>query len=74
MSAIGSVNRNSLDAKCRIIGSHADYKLSDFRFLRSQSVAFRETPWETRLRPITPWSELAAIGIVAATVAGIALL
>ena len=74
MSAIGSVNRDILDAKCKIIGSHADYRPSDFMFLRSQSVAFKETPWESRMRPMTPWSELAAIGIVAATVAGLALL
>jgi hypothetical protein len=69
MSAIGSVNRTIFDSKHRIIGSHPDYKPSDFMFARSQSIAFRETPWESRLRPLKPWSELAAIGVLAATAA-----
>jgi hypothetical protein len=69
MSAMGSVNRSVFDAKCKIVGAHADFKLSDFMFPRSQSIAFRETPWESRLRPLRPWSDLAAIGILAVTAA-----
>ena len=69
MSAIGLVNRTIFDSKCTIIGSHADYKPSDFMFLRSQSIAFRDAPWESRLRPLIPWSEIAAVGILAVTAA-----
>jgi hypothetical protein len=75
MSAIG-VDRTVFDSKCKIIGSHADYKPSDFMFLRSQSLSFREAPWESRLRPLKPWSELAAIGVLAltASLVGVTLL
>jgi hypothetical protein len=69
MSAIGSVNRANFDSKYKIIGSHADYKPSDYIFPRSQSIALREAVWESRLRPLKPWSELAAIGVLAATAA-----
>jgi hypothetical protein len=73
MSAIGSVNRTIFDSKSKIIGSHADYRPSDYMFPRTQSIALREASWESRLRPLKPWSELAAIGVLAATAAAVSV-
>jgi hypothetical protein len=49
----------------RIISAHADYRHSDFFFLRTQSQETRDAPWERRLRPRKTWSELGSYAGVA---------
>ena len=48
-----------------IIGAHADHNRMDFVFPRAQSLMLRTQPWETRLKPLKCWSELASYALVA---------
>lgn len=42
-----------------VISAHADYRPQDFYFARTQSPALRAAKWESRIRPMHSWSELA---------------
>jgi len=46
------------------IGAHADFRRDDFIFPRMQSRTMRETPWDTRTKPIRSWSALLGTGSV----------
>ncbi len=69
MSAAGIV---PFAKRARVIGAHADHNRADFVFLRTQSLTFRDVPWEGRLKPMKSWSEIALYG--GATVFGAVLL
>jgi hypothetical protein len=68
MSAIG-ISADNLACKPRVmvIGAHADYRPEDFFFARTQSVALRAAKWESRIRPMHSWSEIAlySVGLIA---------
>ncbi len=61
MSAIGMSARLAP----RFISAHADHRRSDFVFARTQSLNFRDAPWERRLKPMRTWSEIGAYGAAA---------
>lgn len=42
-----------------VIGAHADYRPEDFFFARTQSVTLRAAKWESRIKPMHSWSEIA---------------
>ncbi|HEX2590557.1 MAG TPA: hypothetical protein VHL34_03640 [Rhizomicrobium sp.] len=48
------------------IGAHADYRPSDYLYARTQSLQMRDTPWESRIKPLPNWRNY---GIQALTVA-----
>ena len=55
------------DAKALAIGSHADYRPLH---ARTQSPAFRDAPWERRLKPLKPWNEIGTYAFAAVVTAG----
>jgi hypothetical protein len=74
MSAIGiSVRNAAYKPRAMVIGAHADYRPEDFFFARTQSVALREAKWESRIKPMHSWSEIAlySAGLVAILIAGL---
>jgi hypothetical protein len=63
MSAIGiSAGNAAYKARPMVISAHADYRPEDFYFARTQSVALRAAKWESRIRPMHSWSEIALYG------------
>jgi hypothetical protein len=60
MSAAGLARRPGA-----LISAQADYKRSDFIFPRTQSLAFRDVPWERRLRPQRTWGEIGTYAALA---------
>lgn len=72
MSAIGISARNAAyKPRSMVIGAHADYRPEDFFFARTQSLVSREAKWESRIRPMHSWSEIAlySAGLVAVLIA-----
>ena len=72
MSAIGIIQDQDIgaarhDAKTLAIGSHAAYRPLHSR---TQSPAFRDMPWETRMKPLRPWNELGTYAFAAIVTAG----
>jgi hypothetical protein len=70
MSAIGITGAPTAYKKKRrpmVIGAHADYRKDDFFFPRTQSLPMRDAEWESRIRPMHSWSEIAlySVGIFA---------
>jgi hypothetical protein len=63
MSAIG-ISGGAAFAP-RIISAHAEHRRNDFIFPRTQSLAFRDAPWEERIKPLRSWSEISVYGAVA---------
>jgi hypothetical protein len=61
MSAIGITGAPSAFKKRRqiLIGAHADYRQQDFFFPRTQSAPMRDAEWESRIRPMHSWGEIA---------------
>jgi hypothetical protein len=61
MSAIGITGTPSAFKKRRpiLIGAHADYRPQDFYFSRTQSLPMRDAEWESRIKPMHSWSEIA---------------
>ncbi len=53
-------------------GALAEYRRSDYFFLRSQSAQFRDLPWDFRNEAITPWTKFAGVAIAGAAVAALA--
>jgi hypothetical protein len=69
MSAIGiSAHNVACKPRATVIGAHADYRPEDFFFARTQSVSLRAAKWESRIRPMHSWSEIAlySVGLIAA--------
>ena len=69
MSAMGISNVRAYPAlprrsPPRIICAHADHRRSDFIFQRTQSLTMRAAPWETRIRPMRSWSQIATYGAI----------
>jgi len=62
MSAAGLTRKPEIGLR---IGAQADYKRSDFIFPRTQSLAFREMPWERRLKPQRSWGEIGTYAALA---------
>jgi hypothetical protein len=63
MSAIGISARNvAYKPRAIVIGAHADYRPEDFFFARTQSLSLRAAKWESRIRPMHSWSEIALYG------------
>jgi hypothetical protein len=58
MSAAGLAQGQNYATRTRVISAHADYRRSDFMFSRTQSHTMRDTPWDTRIKPMRPWSEI----------------
>ena len=72
MSAIGitpgrDINGLHRDAKAFAIGIHAAYRPLTSR---TQSPAFRDTPWAGRMKPLRPWNEIGTYAFAAAVTAG----
>jgi hypothetical protein len=64
MSAIGiSGHESPFKHRPMLISAHADYRPQDFYFSRTQSVSLRSAEWESRIRPMHSWSELALYGL-----------
>ena len=61
MSAIGISGSGFTKGPVRI-SAQAEYRPQDFTFARTQSLALRAAEWETRIRPMHSWSELAFYG------------
>jgi hypothetical protein len=63
MSAIG-ISAGNIARKPRpmVISAHADYRPEDFYFARTQSVTLRAAKWESRIKPMHSWSEIALYG------------
>jgi hypothetical protein len=62
MSAIGITGGPTAFKKKRrpiLIGAHADYRKEDFFFPRTQSLPMRDAEWESRIKPMHSWSEIA---------------
>lgn len=60
MSAIGiSSGHARYPRTSTCISAHADYRPQDFYFSRTQSQALRAATWESRIRPMHSWSEIA---------------
>ena len=60
MSALGiSARHAAYKPRVMVIGAHADYRPEDFFFARTQSSALREAKWESRIKPMHSWSEIA---------------
>lgn len=60
MSAIGHFeNGVSFNEKAFLISMHADHRPQDIYFARTQSPAFRELEWKSRLKPWHSWLEIA---------------
>jgi hypothetical protein len=61
MSAIGISGGQTAFKKRRpiLISAHADYRQQDFYFPRTQSLPMRAAKWESRIRPLHSWSEIA---------------
>ena len=61
MSAIGipAVRIARSKPQATVIGAHADYRPEDFCFARTQSVSLRAAKWESRIKPMHSWSEIA---------------
>ena len=57
----------SHDAKSLAIGGHAAFRPLH---ARTQSPAFRDTPWEKRMKPLTPWNEIGTYAFAAMVTAG----
>jgi hypothetical protein len=64
MSSIG------FNARCPIVGAHADHRTTDFFFPRTQSLEIRNLPWERRIKPLIPVQRVAlqAFVVLAAAV------
>jgi hypothetical protein len=63
MSAIAiSADNVAYKPRAVVIGAHADYRPEDFFFARTQSVALRAAKWESRIKPMHSWSEIALYG------------
>jgi hypothetical protein len=62
MSAAGLAGRPEIGLR---ISAQADYKRSDFYFPRTQSLSFRDMPWERRLRPQRSWGEIGTFAVIA---------
>ena len=75
MSAIGiSADNVACKPRAAVIGAHADYRPEDFFFARTQSVALRAAKWESRIRPMHSWSEIALYSAGLIGVFGVALI
>jgi hypothetical protein len=61
MSAAGLARRPEIGLR---ISAQADYRRSDFIFPRTQSLAFRDMPWEGRLRPRRSWGEIGTYAVI----------
>jgi hypothetical protein len=62
MSAIGITGGPTAYRKKRrpiLIGAHADHRQEDFFFPRTQSLPMRDAEWESRIKPMHSWSEIA---------------
>jgi hypothetical protein len=71
MSAIAiSADNVACRPQATVIGAHADYRPEDFSFARTQSVTLREAKWESRIKRMHSWSEIAlySAGLVAVLV------
>jgi hypothetical protein len=76
MSAIGYSRRgNAYKGRAILIGAHADFRPQDFRFPRTQSRLLSETKWESRIRPLHSWAEIAlyAAGIAVLVIATLSM-
>jgi hypothetical protein len=62
MSAIG-FSDIGFNEKARLIGAHADFRLNDYFFPRTQSRSLSKLGWESRIRPMHSWSELILYGM-----------
>jgi len=63
MSAIGiPVGNIACKPRPMVISAHADYRPEDFYFARTQSVTLRAAKWESRIKPMHSWSEIALYG------------
>jgi hypothetical protein len=48
----------SFNDKAFLISMHADHRPQDIYFARTQSRAFRELAWKSRLNPWRSWAEI----------------
>jgi hypothetical protein len=64
MSAIGfSHIGRSFNERARLIGAHADFRLDDYFFPRTQSLSLSKLRWESRIKPMHSWSGLILYGM-----------
>ena len=63
MSAIGQAPKAKL-----LISAHSNYRREDFIFARTQSCTLRDTPWDSRLKPLRSWDSIlySALGVAGA--------
>lgn len=63
MSAIGISNpKGEFGHKTVFVGAHADFRLDDYTFPRTQSRSLRSLQWGSRLKPMHSWGELGVYG------------
>jgi hypothetical protein len=55
--------RESFNSGTFPIGLHADHRPQDVFFPRTQSPAFRDAEWESRIAPLRSWSQFALWGL-----------
>jgi hypothetical protein len=56
-----------------LIGSHADFRLEDYVFPRTQSRSLSSLEWESRVKPMHCWGEFSVYVLAAMLVASAAL-
>jgi hypothetical protein len=61
-----SSNECASNDTVRQIGAHADYRLQDYYFPRTQSRAMNAVKWGSRIKPMLSWSEIMLRGLLIA--------
>ena len=63
MSAVGLLASNK-DSRAGIalLSAHADFRIEDYFFLRTQSRPTSALKWESRVKPMRSWIDLIALG------------
>lgn len=52
----GARNPGLANEPPQVICAHADYRREDYMFQRTQSLAMRSLEWDSRLKPLRPWT------------------
>lgn len=64
MSAIGlSRTKREFSDRTVLVGAHADFRLEDYFFPRTQSPSLSRLKWESRIKPMHSWGEFVVYGV-----------
>lgn len=64
MSAIGfSRTKSGFNDRAFLVGAHADFRLENYVFPRTQSRSLTSLEWESRIKPMHSWGEFGIYGL-----------